>query len=270
MTRNKFDKTNYIITAGWWCGVAENEVRKRQGSEKTREGDFFSKWKKSILDNTNPKKIMVLDSASTTLPTDEQLEGVEFISLLNNPGHSTHHEGHYSGYMRSIIMGLTYASMCDADYWVYIEQDVLLKGKGVIEHCIENMTTPYMFGTGQGSPQFLQQSLIIIRKDGIFNFLKYLNKISAKDKEISPESKFLIASSLFYRLIPEFFYRQITKRNWIGKYTKKFIFATIGFAKGYDECPIGYGRTRPIDFSQPYYYFQHGSDEELVKHFRES
>ena len=262
-----FDSSNYIITAGWWCGIAENEVRKRQGSEKTREVGFFDLWKKSILENTEPQKIMLLDSASQIKPSQNQLEGIEFISLIDNPGHSTNHTGHYSGYMRSIIMGVTYAAVCDVDYWVYVEQDVLLKGEGIIEYCIEHMNTPYMFGSGKGTPQFLQQSLIIIRKDGFNSFLKHLNSISSTDSKVSPESKFLIATSWLYRLIPEFFYRQITKNNWVGKYAKKIIYMTLPVFKGYDDLPIGFGRDRPIEFSDNFYYFQHGEDKEIEEHY---
>jgi hypothetical protein len=256
----------YIITSGWWCGDDPNEIRKRQGSEEQRELAFFQEWKQSILQHTSPQKILVLDSASPTKPTPDMLEGIEFISLLTNPGHSTNHIGRYSGYMRSIIMGVTYASLCDADYWVYVEQDVLLKGEGIIEHCIETMQSPYMFGSGAGTPQFLQQSLIIIRRDGFDDFLKRMNNIKSTDSEIAPESKFLIASSSLFSLIPECFFRYIRHKNFISKVFKKILKILVPIFKGYDELPIGYGRTRPIDFNDHYYYFQHGSVEELSKH----
>lgn len=264
-----FDNKNYVVTSGWWCGKVDDEKRVRYGSESIREVSFFSKWKESVLNNTTPRKIMVFDSASPVKPDNSQLNGIEFLSLVNNPGHSTNHNGHYSGYTRSVLMGITYAAMCDADYWVYVEQDVLLNGNGIIEHCIEHMTTPYMFGSGEGTPQFLQQSLIIIRKDGFFPFLEKMNKIKSRDKEISPESKFLIATSPFFRLIPELCYRAITKKNLLGKLTRKFISLSLETFKGYDELPIGYGRTRPINFSRQYYYFQHGTEDELNLHYEQ-
>lgn len=258
---------NYVITSGWWCGKALNEKRVRHGSESIREMSFFRKWKTSILENTNPMKIMVLDSASDITPSSEDKEGIEFFSLNRNAGHSTSHSGKYSGYMRSIIMGITYAKLCDADYWIYVEQDALLKGKGIIEHCISKMTKPYMFGSGEGTPQILQQSLIIIRKDGYDNFLHQLDRIKLPDSLISPETKFLIASSRFYQFIPEKLYLLLTKKTKNAIRFKDFIYRTLPKYRNYDHLPIGYGRTRPIDFTKPFYYFQHGSEEELHKHF---
>lgn len=264
----KNQKYNYVITSGWWCGEVDGEIRKRQGSETTRELSFFNKWKSSILQNTTPNKIMVLDSASPIKPEVEQLNNIEFLSLLDNPGHSTNHAGRYSGYMRSIIMGVTYAALCDADYWVYVEQDVLLKGEGIIEKCIDNMSSPYMFGSGEGTPQFLQQSLIIIRKDGFDNFIKRLNDIQSRDAIITPETKFLIASSKIYSLIPEAFYIEIHKKSYIGRKCKKVLNFLLKIHKGYDDLPIGYGRSRPIDFNDDFYYFQHGTEDELTNHFK--
>lgn len=260
-------KYRYIITSGWWCGQVESEIRKRQGSESIRELSFFDKWKKSVLENTTPQKIMVLDSASPIRPDPEQLKDIEFLSLLDNPGHSTNHNGRYSGYMRSIIMGVSYASLCDTDYWVYVEQDVLLKGKDIIEKCIANMTTPFMFGTGEGTPQFLQQSLVIIRKDGFDDFVKRLNNVKSRDAIIPPETKFLIASSKFYSCIPESFFIEIHKRSYIGRKFKKILAFLLKHHKGYDDLPVGYGRTRPIQFNDPFYYFQHGTEEELNNYF---
>lgn len=259
--------TNYVITSGWWCGDSKNEKRVRHGSESIREVDFFNQWKTSILANTNPLKIMVLDSASEIKPSTQQRQGIEFISINKNPGHSTYHTGKYSGYMRSIIMGITYAKLCDADYWVYVEQDVLLKGEGIIEHCISKMDKPFMFGSGEGTPQFLQQSLIIIRKDGFDQFLTRLNNIKSPDSLIAPETKFLIATSTVFQLIPEWIYHQLVNKTRMTWRIKKYLFRMLPIFKGFDELPVGFGRTRPIKFEAPYYYFQHGSEDELKHHY---
>jgi hypothetical protein len=258
---------NYIITSGWWCGDNGDITRPYHGSDKIRELNFFTQWKHSITSNSSPKAIFIVDSASDKKPSPEQLSGMEFVSLMDNAGHSTRHKGKFSGYMRSIIMGIEYARLCDVDYWVYVEQDALLSGQGIIEHCIKSMKTPYMFGSGDGTPQFLQQSLIIIHRDGFDKFLQQLSRIKARDCEISPETKFLIASSSPYRLLPETLLRQISKNNRLGRFIKKWITKSLPYLRGYDLLPIGYGRTRPINFTAPYYYFQHGSDEELDKYY---
>lgn len=259
-----FDSTNYVITAGWWCGKANNEVRKLHGSDKIRDVGFFKLWKESILANSKPKKILLLDSASPIRPQKEDLEGIEFLSIDKNPGHSTNHSGKFCGYTRSIIMGVTYAELCDADYWVYVEQDALLKGRGILEHCISKMKTPYMFGSGYGTPQMLQQSLCIIRKDGFAPFLQRLRNIEKSDKEVAPEIKFIIASSKLLSKLPLSFFNSINTFGSIkGNIVRKVIRTIQKMGASYDYLPIGYGRTRPIDFEQPYYYFQHGSEEEL-------
>ena len=69
------------------------------------------------------------------------------IRLPRNPGHATVHTGHYSGWTASVLYSLEYALAADIDYLVYVEQDVLLYGQGIIEHCIARMRKPLMFGT---------------------------------------------------------------------------------------------------------------------------
>ena len=89
----------------------------------------------------------------------------EFLSLPLNAGHSTDHKGKYSGWMRSILLGLEYAYLSDTEYFVYVEQDALLYGDNIVEKCIDKMTKPYMFGSGLGTKQPLQQSFFIIRSN---------------------------------------------------------------------------------------------------------
>jgi hypothetical protein len=262
-----FNKENYVITSGWWCGKVEGEIRKIQGSDAIRQVTFFIEWKNAVKRCCKPKKIMVLDSASPTRPNSDELSDVEFISIDKNPGHSTDHTGQYSGYMRSIMMGIAYAEACDADYWVYVEQDALLKGEGIIEYCISKMTTPYMFGSGHGTPQMLQQSLCIIRKDGYAPFLKRLRNIELKDKELAPEIKFILASSRILSVLPASLFQHLNDQNFVGRCLQRIVRWSSKKGLSYDHLPIGYGRTRPINFDEQYYYFQHGTEEELAKHF---
>lgn len=75
MATTQFNSNNYVITSGWWCGEVKDEIRKRLGSEKIREVSFFQQWKDSIYKHSNPKKIMILDSASPVVPDKEDLQG---------------------------------------------------------------------------------------------------------------------------------------------------------------------------------------------------
>lgn len=264
---NGREKYKYIITSGWWCGEEPNERRVRYGSEEIRSVSFFRKWKQSVLTNTNPRKILVVDSNSPIKPNPDDLEGVEFLSLSENAGHSTEHSGKYCGYMRSVIMGLTYASLCDCDYWVYVEQDALLQGEGVIEYCISKMDKPFMFGNAQGVPQLLQQSLIIIRRDGFEDFLKHLNNIDLTDNQMPPETKFALAASPYLRLLPRSLLMPNVNNSWIRRQLRIVVRFLVPRLRGYQHLPIGYGRARPIKFNDPYLYFQHASDAELSHYF---
>lgn len=89
--------------------------------------------------------------------------------------------------MRSVLHSMSYAQNCNCDYYVYIEQDVLLSGKGIVEHCIKNMRKPYMFGKCNTFKNPLQQSFFIIRKDYIDKFLSNIYSINYTDQKISPE-----------------------------------------------------------------------------------
>ncbi|MGB6020311.1 MAG: hypothetical protein WBF77_12040, partial [Sulfurimonadaceae bacterium] len=218
---------------------------------------------------TNPKKIYIIDSDSPVKPTiDPQKE--ELISLHENAGHPTLHIGKLSGVSRAHLLGMSIAMANEVDYWVYIEQDALIYGENIIEKCIDNMKKPYMFGSGRGTPQPVQHSLMIIRKDGIPTFIKNFNAIKAKDSEISVERKFAIATSLPLRLVPEFVYKYMERKSSFSELLDR-LFRSLYFTfQGFDDIPIGYGRQRPIDFSKSHFYFQHGDQKELEAFLKKS
>ena len=189
----------YIIGSGWWCsGTEKDERTELLGSNMIREKGFHSLWYKSIVNNSSPEKIVIVDSNSPVKPILEDDERLEFISLNLNAGHSTNHVGKFSGYSRAIFVCLEYARQCEADYFVYVEQDALLQGNGIIEHCIEQMENkPYMFGAGDGTGGILQQSFFIIKTAAIAEFIKRLKSIEYTDNEMSPEDKFHVAACKF-------------------------------------------------------------------------
>ncbi len=147
----------------------------------------------------------------------------------------------------------------EVEYWVYIEQDALIYGDDIIEKCIGKMKKPYMFGAGFGTPQPSQQSLMIIRTEYIPIFIKNFNDIKAKDNKISPETKFSIATSRVLKRLPEFLFYDIHTYNL----KNKLLWKLFKIFQGFDTVPFGYGRVRPIDFNDKYFYFQHGNKKEL-------
>ena len=147
-------------------------------------------------------------------------------------------------------MGVAYAWLCDADYFIYVEQDCLLYGEGLIEHAIGLMRHDYMFGSGVGTPQPLQQSVFIIKRPAFRAFLDGYDRVRESDREISPEVKFA-------RLRYDWAAARIGGPRWQRRWWR------LTRGRWYDILPFGYGRARPIDWEQPYFYFQHGSREEV-------
>lgn len=259
----------YILGSGWWCTEDRNADGRERffGSEDIRKKAFHQHWYRSICRYTNPTKIFIVDSASPVLPALETSDPrIEFVSLAFNAGHSTHPVGRYCGWMRSVLLGLEYAMANDADYFVYVEQDALLFGQGIVEGCIAQMGGSYMFGSGVGTPQILQQSFFVIRKDGMRRFIQRIHGIEESDAVICPEEKFFIAASRMGWLMRRIYISLKKKKK--GLIRKKLLKLLSDRYKNYDLIPFGYGRCRPIDFDQPFYYFQHGTSEEIVDYFR--
>ena len=245
----------YVIGSGWWCTREPSwqEGRKRLGDDLIRTADFHALWYESVKRFTDPCKIVIVDSASPVRPPlcpDDPR--IECISLDRNYGHATSCGTKFSGCSRSFLLGVAYAWMCEADYYVYVEQDCLLYGEGIVERAIGRMRHDFMFGDGAGTPQPIQQSMFILARPAFRAFLDGMDKIREGDREVSPEVKF---ARLKWDLVPERIgplrlrsWRRLTGRLW------------------YDRLPFGYGRARPIDWNQPHFYFQHGTREELERY----
>lgn len=262
------NKSKYIISTGWWCNH-EDEVDHRDklfGSDEIRGKDFFGKWYEAVTKFTNPEKIIIVDSKSPVkpvLPLDDLR--LEFLSLNENAGHSTNHLGDWCGYTRGVIMGMSFALCCDVDYWVYIEQDALIYGDNIIEKAIAEMSEDFMFGSGDGTPQVLQQSFMIMKRSFIPTFIKNYSRFKSTDNQISPETKFALATVKFSRLIPEFVIRNRSSRTVIG-ILRILIFKFLKYKINKSGLPFGYGRSRPINFNDKEFYFQHGTQEELISY----
>lgn len=251
----------YVIGSGWWCAPHNEDKRSELiGDDSIRGKDFHQLWYKSICEYTDPQKILIVDSCSPIKPDLNKNDNrLEFISLNLNAGHNTNHVGKYCGCVRAMEVGLLYTLMCDADYYVYVEQDALLYGKGIIEHCISKMRKPIMFGSGEGTPCRTQQSLFIVHKSVIWKFLKRLNAIPYTDKEINPEEKFHIAASILPSSLQSWVYKK-SHRNTVFKW---FDWQLYKFTRDWQELPIEYGRVRPMEMTSSFFYFQHGGKNEI-------
>ena len=253
----------YVICSGWWCAGDNSDNRKEfLGDEIIRGREFHKIWYSAIEKFSSPKKIFIVDSNSPVKPPINPNDPrIEFVSLDQNPGHSTNHPGKFCGYTRSILLGIEYALQCEVDYFVYVEQDALIYGNSIIERCIESMNSPYMFGSGEGVPQKLQQSFFIIDLGHAVRFVSRLRSIPYADGVISPEQKFSISAS----------YGPIKLISFLEKHSKNSRFLSSVNRKlgkwlaNYEWIPVGYGRRRPISFEDKLFYFQHGTKKEIDK-----
>jgi len=250
----------YVIGSGWWCSDADERIvnpnRKLLGDDKVRAVGFFQLWLESIRRCTSPLGIVVIDSHAPTKPDPDLQREVSWVELPFNAKHSTNHLGKWSGWLRSVLMSGHYALNSDAEYFVYVEQDCLLEGDGIIEHCISHMTTDLMFGSGEGTPQPLQQSFFIVRRKRLARFLHNIVCLRADDRDLSPEWKFVYAS--WWPLVVAsnlglLEYRPI--RGLVLRLARRFFC---------DHLPIGAGRKRPLPHGAKHLYFQHGTSEELA------
>ncbi|MBS0847958.1 hypothetical protein [Citrobacter sp. JGM124] len=245
----------YIIGSGWWCG--ENVGRNTNGDDIIRGKDFHKLWYNSIIQNTNPQKILIVDSNSPVKPELNLNDGrIEFISFNTNLGHSTKMglSNKFCGWSASVLLALQYAYLCDTEYFVYVEQDVLLAGGGIVDSLIAEMkknNKKYIFGSPGNTPQPLQQSFFIIKKEFIPEFICALHNIKYSDQDIGPEYKFAIAVDPIARFLP--------KALFLNRYFRYLYRKLVSI----NFMSIGYGRIRPFNLDDDFLYFQHGSIEEV-------
>ncbi|MFV7770802.1 hypothetical protein [Shewanella marisflavi] len=260
------NKYKYIVASGWWCDNDSTEDRKNKyGNAELRKVDFFYKWYSSIKENTNANNIYVVDSNSPKKPDITGCDDITWIEMELNAGHSTNHLGKYCGVSLSFFTSMMRVYCSNSDYWVYIEQDALLKGKGIIEYAIDRMNgANIMYGSGWGTPQPVQQSLIIVKREYIPEFISRYCSIKSKDSEISPEYKFAIVCSPLLRILPECFFKNIDNGSLFSKIVARLTFCLANSLFSQAKLlPYGYGRVRPIKFSDDFLYFQHGNEKEL-------
>jgi hypothetical protein len=182
---------------------------------------------------STPEKIIIIDSASPVKPDIKDKKNISFYSLGKNFGAGIDGTQNLrlSGWDRGILGSAALAFLEGHDYYVYIEQDCLIKGKGIIEYAISKMGgKPIMLGGGKGTPQPLQQSFIIIKNEFIPEFLYKETKLTKEELKKDCEARYL------------------------SHFKDKLCY-----------LPYGHGRARPINFNDQYFYAQHLRTEELER-----
>jgi hypothetical protein len=253
----------YLIASGWWSCESEDDQRDTLfGDDAIRDQEFHKLWRECIDRFTAPAEILVIDSASPKKPDD--IAGEKWLSMSANFGHATKHKGEYSGYTRAIFLSMMYAYVNDFDYWVYVEQDALIYGDGIIESTIKRSKKGVVYGSGEGTPQEIQQSLMIFKREKIIDFIKSYSRIRDSDKIISPEWKFLFAQNSLARKLPTIVLKWLVfpSRHWRIRAVKLFCLKIMKTFNQFEDFEFGFGRTRPLRFTDEFFYFQHGTNDE--------
>jgi len=228
-----------IVGTGWWCDDRPHEWA--LGDDRTRATSFFALWYRQVVRYLSPERIVVTDSHSPLKPDWRSHENVHWIELDKNYGSPNHVrvglvDTKLSGFTKSVINGAMYAYCCDADYYVYVEQDCLIRGDDFLDHAMGESEAEIFLGRrnegGQGiegrpAAPMIQQSCIIVRKSGLERFIAGVMEGAETDGELSPEVK------MERDLVP------------------------------WEFLAVPYGRSRPIDFSETHFYAQHLTAEEL-------
>ena len=258
----------YIIASGWWCTDEDNRSDKfLNGDDAIRGSDFHNVWSSFISKYSKPQQVVIVDSNSPIKPRwNSDLLDITVLELSSNLGHasSLNGEQRYCGWSASVLLSMQYVMLSNADFYVYVEQDALIIGEGIIDNLIQSMgnSVNFLFGKSSSSVQPLQQSFFIVRKNHLNRFVCNYLSIPYSDKEICPEVKFAISTSYFSRFIPKFLFKQYPNSSY-GKVLRRLVVYLSKFIGSYKSMNIGYGRDRPIDFNSKCLYFQHGSLSEI-------
>lgn len=231
---------SYIIHSGWWCDETGRHIgaQYNESDDRIRTPRFFDVWYDCVTRFANPLQIFVADSASPLKP-DLTGKHVEWVNLQQNFQHGMICVGQYGGWTRAFALGAMHAYLNDADYSVFLEQDCLIVGEGIIERAIASMGRARI-SYGATSPVRIEQSFVIIRRDYILKFLGDFLGMKQSDRDLFTEVKF----------------QRLQKRARVLR--------ALGLpAPGFAPLPMGFGRNRPLDVTVAQFYAQQWSRAEL-------
>jgi len=238
-TANRAATPKVIVGSGWWCDNQPHDWT--IGAPITQSVGFFKLWYQQVMRCLNPYSIVITDSVAPEKPDYQSFTNIHWIELDKNYGQPNdirvgRIKTKYSGFSRGVVNGAMYALCCDADFYMFVEQDCLLYGDDFLNRAIGDSKEDILVGPrtkggkglkGSVAAPMLQNSLLIVRRVGLERFIDAMLGAPWTDGEISPEE---------------------TMRRRMGP------FGLIG---------IPFGRSRPIDFNEPNFYVHHLDDNEL-------
>ena len=252
------DDHNLLVFSGWYSDSDDVDERDHLfGDSSIRQPNFHTLWFEAVQKFLRPDLTLITDSNSPAKSPLADDGRITWISLPYNPGHPTSTNHFFAGCTVAMINGLSWAVANRYKYAIYVEQDALIFGDKLLETAISDCKNGIALGSGTGTPQAIQQSLMVFELRSIPRFLRRLLAIPFPDSYFSTEDKFAIAASRF----PIFILRLVRNQRILHLLARAFSqrprFGLLSF---------GYGRHRPIDFSSDCFYFQHGTASEL-EHF---
>lgn len=214
---------SYIIGTGWWCDGSTKKSPLHGEERVVDRMQVFNVWLASIKKYTNPDSIVVVDSASPAKPRFSK-SGMMVIPMTGNLYGPDF--GLKNGVAtRQVFLGAFYALFNKADYYVWVEQDCLLCGEGIIERAIREMRDADYSAGLWNHPYKIETCFMIFRCSSVGKiFSKYFS-----EKSNAPELRY-----------------------W--EMTKCLNFAPISF---------GYGRNRPICWEDEHFFAQQISQAEM-------
>jgi hypothetical protein len=202
----------YLIGSGWHASVSGfhplQKINTRVDAT-VRTASWFPLWYTHLLHfaaDPAPVQVVVADSHSPVKPphvgTDAQQRlypGLQWLELSQNFGHEAVSAAPtVGGWERSVLQGAFQAILNDVDYYVYVEQDLLVRGKGWVGLCVANLRAgkdriSYGAATlpattvGFGA-QPLQQSLVVVSRAFLPTFVRKLLQSKADIEAALPGS----------------------------------------------------------------------------------
>ncbi len=256
---------SYVIGVGWWCdGTADGGWIGSYDFQRMPE--FSQIWYHFVNKYTKPKKIIMIDNCSPLKPMFPKDDRIEILKMDRNYHHvRSGHPGLWCGQMRGIMLQAFYALMCDADYFVFIEQDCLVRGENWVEKAIDHMkkhNAEISYGWKDHDYK-ADHTIIIVKNSAILDFIRNYALIEQSDYEVRPELKYL-----FVHKDPKevsHFQWAIKKHN-IQQATLSSPIRRLNFV----ELPFPYGAVhgspkRNMDFTKPIISAQQWSKEELIE-----
>ena len=210
-----------------WCAQNTGHNNPARSKQQNSELWLASTWAPAIKTQIEPGRWFFYLSQCDISPVEiYTLEKAEFV-FANKPAIEMSYRHDWSS---SITMGALYAFENDMDF-LYIEQDCMVKNiPGVLEFAQDK---PMCYGYGQYSYArgWAEASLVWIRND----------------------------------FLPVFVARMVeTNFNAIPDAEKKAeVYFHEMFGNTFTAWPFGYGRKRPIDWTQPTFYAQQLTDQEI-------